>query len=105
MPGFEEIMKDPRMAQMIQMMSGQRPQGGMAQRARKPANPLSNLADAYPKLKQQAEQMKIEEAERKAKKLKFDMMFKKAEELYNIREQQKQVQQGQQKIQAGRDSI
>ena len=96
---FSQMMQDPRMRQMIQQRAGQQGQGGgMQQGMKRPANSLSNLADAYPKMKEQMDKLKIEEAERKAKKLKFEMILKKAEQAFQLKQQQ-------QAIQAGRESI
>ena len=110
MADFSELMRNPQVQGMVQKMAQQRQPGqgapqGMQRAMKQPANPLSALADAYPKMKEASDKMKVEDAERKAKKLKFDMMFKKAEQAYKLKEQQAQMQQGQQQIQDARNSV
>jgi len=104
MAGFGDILQNPQNRAMLQQMGG-RPGGPGGIVRRRPSNPLSNLADAYPKMKEQSDRMKIDEAERKAKKLKFEMMFKKAEQAFQLKQQQQAMQQGQAQINAARNSV
>ena len=107
MPDFDGMLEDPRMRQMVQQRSQGRPggPGNMQQRSKQPSNPLAALANAYPKMKEQSDKMAIQDAERKAKKMKFDMMFKKAEQAFKLKQQQEAMQKGQQQIEAGRNSV
>ena len=93
----------PDMGQMMQKMLQQRQQGG--QQKANPAQNLAALAKAYPKMKEHADQMAIKETERKAKKMKFDMMLKKAEQAFKLKQQQQQMAQQAQAIQAARGSV
>jgi hypothetical protein len=103
MADFSQMLNNPDMVKMMMGLQQQRQEP--MQRAKAPANPLSNLADAYPKLKAQAEQLKMEEQRRKLKKMEFDQILKRAEQAYKMREQQQQMAQGQQQIMQARQSV
>ena len=98
---YEQMLNDPR----LQMLAAQRNQPNVMQAMRKPANPLAALAKAYPQLKAQAEQLKLEEQKRKVKKMEFDQLLKRAEQAYKMQEQQQQMAQGQAQIQQARQSV
>jgi hypothetical protein len=98
MAQFDELMNDPQTRSILSGLQGGQRTGGTFEGMKAPSNPLSNLADAYPKMKEQAEKMKIEEAERKAKKLKFDFILAKAEQQFNMRQQQQQIQAAQNSV-------
>ena len=97
------------MGQMMQQMLQQRQQqqqgGGQQGGQQDPRKALAALASAYPKMKEHADQMAIKETERKAKKMKFDMMLKKAEQAFKLKQQQQEMAQQQQDIQAARGSV
>ena len=96
----------PDMGQMMQKMLQQRQQGGQQGGGQQnQAKALAALANAYPKMKEHADQMAIKETERKAKKMKFDMMLKKAEQAFKLKQQQQEMAQQAQDIQAARGSV
>jgi len=98
----------PDMGMMMRMMQQRQQQGqggGGGPQQGNPAQNLAALANAYPKMKEHSDKMAIQEAERKAKKMKFDMMFKKAEQAFKMRQQQQEMAQQQRDIQSARQSV
>ena len=104
MADWEEMLKNPQMMAMLQLLAKKKNQVGM-DRMKGPSNALSNLADAYPQLKDQSEKMKIQEAEQRVKKMKFDMLLKQAEQQYKLKEQQMAARQQEAQIEAARRSV
>ena len=94
MPDFGQLMQNPQFQRLIQdylmQKKRKRPQDLLGQGR----GAAANLGKQLPKFQKMQEQWKMEDADRKAKKLKLDFFTKRAEE-----------QAGQDQIQAARDSV
>jgi len=95
MPDFGQMMQNPNFQRLIRNYLMQKrkkkPQDLLGGRGN---NAFANLGKQLPKFQKMQEQWKMEDADRKAKKLRLDFMTKRAEE-----------QSGQDQIQAARDSV
>jgi len=94
---IQAMMQDPKFAQIVQeLMKKKKQQGleGMLQGG----GSMANLGKQLPKLQQIQEQWKLQDAQRKAKKMELDMITKQAEAQSQAQQQQQQMQAAQQSV-------
>lgn len=92
-----QLMQDPQFQRLVMQQIQRKKRKGLT--GMMDGNgAVASLGQKLPQLKQMQEKFKIQDAERKVKKLKLDFLTKQAEA-------QSAQQQGQQQIQAARNSV
>ena len=73
---FKEMMQDPRFAQLVQSTMQKKKQMDFASMLQKRESREASLAKSLPKLQHMQEKFKLEDMQRKVKKMQLDMLTK-----------------------------
>ena len=93
---YSQMMKDPKFQRILQAMleAQKKKRGGLAGAVGGQGNAFANLGKQLPRFQEEQQKFKIQDAERKAAKLKLDWVTKQAEQQAN----QQQMQQAQNSV-------
>jgi hypothetical protein len=88
-PGIEQMMQDPQFQQFVQAAT-QKKKKATLKDLLNGGGTIEELAAAYPKIQQIAEQKKLDDAKEKVHTLQFSSLEKRAQKAFELKQQQQQ---------------